>query len=328
MSQAKIDVHINLAGSGTRESGCFSSQKFRNRAVIRFMRLQLGIKSEQFDDDFDQDWVKRINQLIKESPVDYGVVLGFDHIYEPNGKKIPQDDQMVIPMSWVFRVCEENPGLLPGPGINPYRPDALEALDEAIEKKATLIKWLPPAQRIVPSDTSITPFYEKMAKAGLPLLCHTGGERTFKSLAPNLGSITHLDLPLSLGVKVIAAHAATRIIASREKDQQDLLEKMINQYPNLYLDNSGLCNPGRAPKMKSVADSNAIMERVLYGSDWPVPMNAIYFAKYFGLRKTYQLERIRNPIERDIEIKRAFGFNDSTLTKANEVLFGLDRWIT
>ena len=43
---------------------------------------------------------------------------------------------------------------------------------------AVLIKWLPLTQIIDPASPKCIPLYEAMAHYGIPLLCHTGGEKT------------------------------------------------------------------------------------------------------------------------------------------------------
>ena len=44
-------------------------------------------------------------------------------------------------------------------------------------------------------------------------------------------------------------------------------------------------------------------------------------------RRVAALERIRNRMQRDIELKRALGYPDAVLTRAPQVLANLDRWI-
>lgn len=322
-----VDMHLNLAGSGTGLSGCYISDKFLKRYTIRFLRAMYKISDKQLRESIDQDWARLTNKVVSESPVDYGVVLGFDHIYDPrSGQQRLDRTQMVVPMDWVFRVCEEHRQLLPGPGINPYRPDALERLSEANDRGAVLIKWLPPAQGVDPTDRTLIPFYKKLVDYKIPLLVHTAAERTFASIDPNLGDIWRLRLPLDCGVTVIAAHAATSIFLSRDIDQVPTLLRMLSDYPNLWVDNSGLCNPGRFANLQRIALEPLIHERTLYGSDWPIPVNAFYFVHSLGFKKVWDLEKIANPIARDIEIKRAFGFSDSTLSRAATLLSHLDRW--
>jgi predicted TIM-barrel fold metal-dependent hydrolase len=143
---------------------------------------------------------------------------------------------------------------------------------------------------------------------------------------PEYNDVKHLVTPLKYGVKVICAHSATKVIGSSERDQIPDLIKLLEEYPNLWVDNSGICNPSRFSHLPNLANETRISERTLYGSDWPVPPNAIYYIKKLGLRKVIQLEKIKNWISRDIEIKRLHSFSDATLTRANHVLANLDHW--
>ncbi len=317
----KIDIHLNLAGVGTNDSNCFASHQFRRRYTFTFMKWMQGVTRGQMQTSVDVDWAKKLADLVTDSQVDYGVVLGFDDLYCPkNHKKQVDKTQMRVPMSWVLDVCKKNKNLLPGPGINPYRPDALEQLEEAARQGSVLIKWLPPAQNIQVDDPYLKSFYKKCVELEMPLLIHTGGERTFKSVLKNTENIGLLKFPLELGVKVIAAHAGTPVILSNEPKQFDLLVDMIKTFPNLWVDNSGLCNPGRFLNLKKLTEYQEIMDRTLYGSDWPVPVNSFYFPKTLGIKKIAELEKIKNLIDRDIAIKREFSYPEKSLTLAHQVL--------
>ncbi len=183
MVKVKIDVHINLAGTGTNNSGCWVSDEFRSRYTFRFLKVLYHINENQMNTSVDIDWVEIITKLISESEVDYGVVLGFDAVHNKSDGMLNQEmTQLVVPCDWVFKVCKQYDNLLPGPGINPYRKDAIHLLESCINRGAVLIKWLPPAQNIDVSDHNLKEFYQVAAKAKIPLLLHTGGERTFKSL--------------------------------------------------------------------------------------------------------------------------------------------------
>ena len=59
-----------------------------------------------------------------------------------------------------------------------YRRDAVAELERVARDGAVLIKWLPITQDIDPSDARCVPFYEALAHLGIPLLSHTGWERT------------------------------------------------------------------------------------------------------------------------------------------------------
>jgi predicted TIM-barrel fold metal-dependent hydrolase len=324
----RIDVHIHLTGTGCCDSGCWIAPKFRHRFTFRAIKLIQGMTEHEMNTDIDVIWPERVAHLLKESAIDWGVVLGFDQVFDhATGAPSPEKSQMYVPPEWVFQVCRENSGLLPGPSVNPFAADALERLEYCIQEGAVLIKWLPATQHIDPASPQLRDFYRLMAKHNLPLLIHIGRERTFEELSPQYGRLHRLELPLSLGVTVICAHSATRVLGTREPDDRPLLLEMLKKYPHMYLDNSGICNPSRFAHLPGLAKDPLIMSRTLYGSDWPVPSNAIYFLGKMPIKKVLELEQLKNPFDRDIEIKRYFGVPDETMTRANHVLAHLDRWI-
>lgn len=321
----KIDVHVHLAGVGTQGSGCWISPAFRRRPTFRALRWLHGITRRQMRESVDQDWAERIARGVAESELDRAVVLGFDGVYDARGELDRKRSQMIVPPSWVFEACRRHPDrLLPGPSIHPLRPDALELLEECIRRGAVLLKWLPSAQNIDPSDPRLRAFYRRMADARLPLLVHSGGgEQTFAEVAPELSDLARIRAPLEAGVPVVCAHAGTPVHLSRDRDQRPLLRELLRRYPHLWLDNSGISNPSRFAHLPAVAADPELAERTLYGSDFPVPTNAVYYVGRLGLRRTWRLERERNPLQRDIDIKRALGSPDATLTRAASVLPGI-----
>lgn len=323
-----IDVHMHLAGTGCCNSGCWISPSFRQRYTFRLLKMIHQISNHQLETTIDQDWVENISKLVKESSIDYGVVLGFDGVYEKKeGNLDTNQSQMIIPAEWVFKVCRQYKNLLPAPSINPYRKDALEILEFCIKNGAVCIKWLPAAQAINPGDDFIDDFYRMCAANNMPVLIHMGGEKTFKTVTPEFNNVERLIRPLELGVKVICAHTATRIIGTSEADQIPALKQLLKTYPHLWVDNSGLCNPSRFSHVPTLARDQDITERTLYGSDFPVPSNAVYYTPQLGIKRTWDLEKIKNPITRDIEIKREFGYPEETLTNHHKVLANLSTWI-
>jgi mannonate dehydratase len=189
-----------------------------------------------------------------------------------------------------------------------------------------LIKWLPATQRIDPSDRALEPFYRRMAEARLPLLSHSGGsESTFAQVDARLKDLRLLERPLEAGVPVIVAHTAAPVTYARDEDQVPLLKQWFARYPQLWADNSGISNLSRFPHLPRFAKDAEITARTLHGSDWPVPTNAIYYVRELGRRRVLSLEREKNPLQRDVAIKRALGYPDEVLTRASAVLPNLDR---
>ena len=322
-----IDVHVHLAGVGTQRSGCWVSPRFRRRFTFLGLRLAYRITAEQMRSTVDQDWAAMIAERVHQSDLDCAVVLGFDGVYHPDGSLDTERSQMIVPPSWVFQVCSRYRNLLPAPSINPFRADAMERLEESIERGAVMIKWLPIVQDIDTADPRIQPFYTRLADAGIPLLIHAGtGEVTFRTVAPRHRPVRILEPALRAGVKVICAHSAARIHLSREPDQRPELRALLQRFPNLWVDNSGLANTSRFRHLPALARDPLIRDRTLHGSDFPVPTSAVFYTARLGPRRVARIERERNKLQRDLLIKRALGFDDESFTRASEVLANLDRW--
>lgn len=322
-TSSRIDIHTHLAGVGTGGSGCWMSDAFKRRYTFRLLRLAHGITGEQMRTSVDQDWAAMLAGRVAESELDYAVALGFDGVYGDDGELDRERSQMVVPPGWVFEVCERHPELLAGPSVNPFRKDALERLEECIERGAVLIKWLPIVQAIDLASPRLRPFYRRLAAAEIPLLIHSGtGENTFRTVAPEYRDLGLLVHPLKAGVKTICAHAAARIHFSREPDARAELRGLLHTYPHLWVDNSGLANLARFRHLPRLARDPRIAERTLHGSDFPVPVNAFYYLRRLGPKKVREIGRERNPLQRDLLIKRAVGFTEASFTRAAGVLGG------
>lgn len=321
MSAPRIDVHVHLAGQGDGGSGCWISPRFRRRLTYVLLRLRHGAGT-------DAEWAEQVAARVQGSELDRAVVLGFDGVYDRRGKLDRARTQMLVPPAWTFEVCRRNPELLPGPSVNPRRRDALERLEECIEGGAVLLKWLPSVQGIDPADAALGPFYRRMAEAGLPLLVHSGGsEQTFAEVAPQLADLARLLPPLRAGVRVIVAHTGVPVTVRGDRDQLPLLRELLDAFPELWVDNSGISNPSRFHHLPALAADPQITARTLHGSDFPVPSNAFYYPRALGPRRVAALEAIRNRMQRDVEIKRALGFPDEVLTRPARVLANLGRWL-
>lgn len=325
----KIDIHAHLTGIGTEGSGCWISPVFQKRYTFRLMRWWLGITDAQMKaGSVDGDWAAGMAARVRSSELDHAVALGFDGVYDESGAFDEARSQMVVPPGWVFEACRRHPELLPGPSVNPHRRDAMERLEECVEGGAVLIKWLPSAQGIDPADPRHAPFYRRLAEARIPILVHSGGsEQTFKEVDNRLKDLRLMEPALRAGVPVIVAHTAAPVTYARDEDQVPLLKAWMRDFPHLWVDNSGMMNLSRFPQLPRFADDPQLVERTLHGSDFPVPTNAFWYARRLGRRRVVSLERERNPMQRDISIKRAMGYPDEVLTRAAEVLPSLERWV-
>ena len=154
----------------------------------------------------------------------------------------------------------------------------------------------------------------------MPFLAHTGGEFSVPVLNASFADPRILRLPLACGVKVIAAHGAGRS-GLWDPDYTRELLKMINEFPNLFTDNSALASPNRWRTIKPMLDPK-VQSRVIHGSDFPIPSGG--FGPWVGgLLKTgdyIKSSKIKNPLERDVFIKQAVGFKENTSGRLAELI--------
>src|SRR5690606_19362344 len=177
--------------------------------------------------------------------------------------------QIYVPNEYVHKQTRLYDNLLYGASVNPYRPDSLERLEQAKKNGAILVKWIPSIMYIDPADKRLIPFYQKMVDLDIPLLTHTGMEKSFSTAKDELADPARLELPLSLGVKVIAAHIAT----TGKSEGQDNFERilpMFKKHPNLYADISSLTQINKLEFMEKAIAAPELKGRLIYGTDWPL----------------------------------------------------------
>ena len=74
-----------------------------------------------------------------------------------------------------------------------------------------LLKWLPVTQNFDPADEKCFAMYEVLAHHKLPLLCHTGGEKSLPMLNARVADPGAARAGMRRGVTVIAAHCGRAI---------------------------------------------------------------------------------------------------------------------
>ncbi|MFA5263275.1 MAG: hypothetical protein WC378_05575 [Opitutaceae bacterium] len=156
------------------------------------------------------------------------------------------------------------------------------------------------------------------------MLSHTGSENAFSQSDGRLSEPELLRLPLSLGVKVIAAHVAT-MNDFGDNGSLDRLCKLMKEYPNCYADISSLTQINKHHCALEVLRRPELKDRLLYGSDYPLIampglVSSWHFVMRIGLVRTWRISRIENPWDRDVAFKEAMGFPADCHTRANAVL--------
>lgn len=306
-----IDMHSHVAGLGGGGSGCFVSEKLRDNWRFGLYLRSFGVTREELLEHGDSLMVERISgELAKSKFVAKAVLLAMDGVIAGDGSLDLKRTEIYVPDEFVAEAAAKHPNLLFGASVNPYRKDALKRLDRAKKHGAVLVKWLPSIMEIDPADPKLVPFYKKLVELKLPLLTHTGQERSFSSSNDELCDPEKLRLPLGLGVTVIAAHIASTGKYHGESSMERLA-RLMGEYPNLYSDISSLTQVNKLPYMKKALTRKEFSGRLLYGSDFPLINTALVSPLYYGLKlspkKIAAILRTKNPWDRDVLLKQALG---------------------
>ena len=336
MSDKKvIDIHIHIGGTGDSGSGCRMSHQFVFSFAFGAMLIALKVAPFELNDDRMREVI--LDGIQGSNKTDYAVLLALDGVYK-KGKYVEAESHLVTPNSYVMKIAKENPRVLFGASVHPYRKkkEMLTEMARCIDHGAVLFKWIPSSQQIDPKDERCIPSYETLARESVPLLCHTGAELavpTSGSSADKLNDPRRLKRPLDMGVKVIAAHCATPYLGGVLPADKDYFEELMQMLRasekkgwNLYADISAFCTPTRICYLKRINEEvgrGAIRPgRFLYGSDFPIPIvNINQFQKPLNLKELLEhMEEKGNPLDNNYEILKEFGIHGSIFTNAWEVL--------
>ena len=187
---------------------------------------------------------------------------------------------------------------LPAISIHPERADAIDQL-VLLSKLSSYLKWLPNSMNIDPASPRIADFLNVLKRTGTTLITHTGHEEATEALEAHqrYGNPALHKQALDSGVNVIMAHAGYKgrnihPQSGEEHENTELFNEMLANYPkNLkgglsgtlfikkqgiitYLDSSNQTQMGPLARQleRFLADrENLYAERLVYGSDYPLP---------------------------------------------------------
>ncbi|MFQ5739880.1 MAG: amidohydrolase family protein [Acidobacteriota bacterium] len=319
-----IDLHCHCAGLGAGSSGCYLSPEMRRSWKYRLYLRGFGTTETELLKHGDQLGIKRIAELVKESRhVSAAVILALDCVVDRQGREDRPSTIFSIPNEFVARETARYPQLYFGASVHPYRRDAGRRLEWCRLHGARLVKWLPSIQWIDPADPGLEPFYRKLVELDLPLLSHAGDEASFTRALDELADPARLELPLSLGVRVIAAHVGSTGRNGGE-DNMDRTVALMARFDNLWADVSALTQINRKRFFQRALATPKIHDRLLYGTDHPLTNMLIVSPWYFPLRlrigQMLSISRVDNPWDRDVLLKQALGLPASVFRLPAEVL--------
>jgi len=283
-----IDHHVHIAGLGVGGTRTFVNPKMLTwRHPFHRIKLKVYMSSAGVSDEENADpqAAARLADLVK-SIRGHGKhrLLAFDKHYRKDGSVNLEKTEFYVPNEYVFELAERHPDLfVPNISVNPYRPDAIAELEKWARRGARIVKWLPNAMGIDPSDPKCDPFYQKMKELDLILLSHGGEEKAVEAEEDQkLGNPLLLRRALDNGVKVIVAHCAglgsnedLDTKDRRQVDNFDLFLRLMDEkrYDGLVFGEiSAMTQFNRSGKpLRTMLAREDLHERLVNGSDYPLP---------------------------------------------------------
>ena len=318
-------MHCHIAGIGAGGSGCFVSPRLQHNWRFKIYLHSFGVTEKELSQSGDSLVGDRISESLAQSKyVSRAVLLALDGVVDAKGNLDTNRTEVYVPNEFVAETAARHTNLLFGASVNPYRRDALARLEWAKKHGAVLVKWIPPIMDIDPADPRLIPFYKKLVELKLPLLSHTGKEKSFSRSDEEWGDPEKLRLPLSLGVTVVAAH-----IASSEKYHgergPDRLARLMREFPNLYTDISALTQINRPGSLKEALTRPEFSGRLVYGTDFPLINTALvspWYSFHLSLRQKFSIGRTTNPWDRDVLLKHDLGVPTDTFARSGKMFGG------
>jgi len=310
-----VDVHAHLLNKDVK------FDRIYDRLAIIFFASKLGISAKELIKNpylaYTQGLVKNIREsrYIKKS-----VIFGVDARVDKKGNTLHKDITVCATNDDLLELYLKNQDIIiPFFSINPNRPDALDLIDKYHDLGFKGAKFLQNYWGVDTREKRFLPYFEKLKEKSLPLIVHIGSESSVHSYK-ECESIEMLSHPLEVGVNTICAHMALsyeslKIFKALSKNPKNFnheyfqLLKMLENYDNLYADISALLTPTRAKVLKHLSEQKQIHNKLLFGTDFPVPFTTVFNTHGLNIKKSFEISGEKNPHDRYVKMILEF-FNE------------------
>lgn len=326
------DTHLHITGVGDgASSGAWSNPVMDSYFhPILYLQKQFYMDGScTVDGNVDDSYISRLIKISAEMPSGYkSMLFAFDWFRDANGKPLKDQSIFHIPNEYVHKIASEHSQYFEWvASIHPYRPDALDALEEAKAQGARAIKWLPSGMGIDPASPKCDTFYKKAAAIKMPIISHTGRESAVQGGDQAHGNPLRMRRALDQGVRVILAHCASDG-DDEDLDNQNKRVKSITLFSRLmdtpdykslvFGEISALTLINHAWAIKPIIERTDWHARLLNGSDYPLPaifplINTEQLSSMGLIDSEYLpfLQELKqyNPLMFDFAVKRLIRFN-------------------
>jgi uncharacterized protein len=326
----RVDYHTHMIATGTSVEGALINPRMLKGVNLDRLKFQIFASASGIKDmgNIDDEYVARLIRLIRTMK-GHGKyhILAFDKYYNADGSVNLERTSIHVPNGYVVELARTHPDIfVPVVSVHPYRPGALQELEKWAREGIKYVKWLPNAMGMDPADPAIEPFYLKMKEHRMVLLSHTGKEQAVHAADDQwLGNPLRLRKPLDLGLRVVAAHAAS-LGSCEDLDRRggshadcfDLFLRLMDEpkYRGLLFGEiSAMPQINRMPApLATLLKRQDLHPRLVNGSDYPLPAvnsliwtRALARAGFITAEERGVLNEIYdyNPLLFDFVLKRA-----------------------
>lgn len=316
-----IDIHTHLLNPNVR------FKKLYDRLAIRFFSSKLGHSRKTLLAEPYPSFIRGMAETVRQSRYIKKICLfPVDSSFDRSGKEIHRDNTVCSHTADVLTVSKAYPDLfIPFFSINPFRPNALDLIDEAVANGCRGAKFLQNYWFIDLRRQWLIPYFEKLKEKGIPLIIHTGGEYSVSS-DKEYETVEMLELPLKIGVTVIAAHMALghfshKLLPWRNFSQNPCyfdrnyfkLLEMLSIWENLYADLSAILSPLRSKVLRHLSMQKVIHHKLLFGTDYPVPFQVKINTHGLPASRINKIAKIQNPFDRYVSVILEYFPEDSPI---------------
>ncbi len=324
-----IDLHCHFLrfGNGRDAQEGFLHPSFQNSIKVRtYLRnvgintfsQWLGVQTPLSDASLNVLYALRLREHIEQSCLDHVVVLALDGRYDVQGNLDRDKTAWYVSNDTVMNLAGHSPKILAGASINPTRKDWEDELEKCIENNVALIKWLPNVMGFDPANPKFLAFYERLADENIPILSHVGFEYAVDVVNDSYAELERLTLPLEIGVKVIAAHCCGgRPFIDSGRMFQSVVD-FAEKHKNFYMDISAMASVHRRSRLANSLRNDITRERLVYGTDYPIPVHRWAFGDKMGVKESVRPEY--NPLNSDLQVKGAMGVDEKIMARGYGVI--------
>jgi predicted TIM-barrel fold metal-dependent hydrolase len=354
-----FDMHFHVVGKGRDIDDIKRNVYFYpDDNNLWFTRILYGLVDEdlkrlkkelELEGTIDtEEYLALVYKILATSEeIDSIVLLGLDAAFDPDsGKLMEKETDLWVSnefLSW--RVKELNDRLQAGANpankrkrfyygasVSPNRKNWQEELEFVMgDPDSVLVKLIPSVQHIDLKAPKHGKYFEFLASHNMPLLCHVGPEYSFPEgiRERKRDNFRYLAGPLDAGATVIAAHCATPVFPPPlDKNETKEFYRFMEKYNSsgkirLWGDTSAFSLSTRITVVREILDTFPA-EWLVNGSDFPIPIDGWIHLPFVTpdvtVEEYVQIQQTKNPIDKDVRIKRAHRFSDSILQNAEKVL--------